>query len=102
MPIDDTSDDESYDNMIEENDEDVPDDFEPTTFFNSQKQLCYYKMIDKYFKKCSLDLREKMVKIINSESSITTKCDTETSSVNDWNTDNLSIFKLLKLLLFNG
>jgi hypothetical protein len=70
MPIDDTSDDESYDNIIEENDEDVPDDFEPTTFFKSQKQLCYYKMIDKYFKKCSLDLREKMVKIINSESII--------------------------------
>ena len=64
------SDDDSYDNLVEDNDEDVPDDFEPTTFFKSQKQLCYYKMIDKYFKKCSLDLREKMVKIINSESII--------------------------------
>ena len=63
------SDDED-DILIEENDEDVPEDFEPTTFFHSQKQLCYYKMIDKFFKKCPLELREKMVKIINSESII--------------------------------
>ena len=55
---------------IIENYDDVPELFDPITFFTSQKQLCYYKMIDKYFKKCSFDLREKMVKIINSESII--------------------------------
>jgi hypothetical protein len=59
------------DSEIDEmDDDDVPDDFDPLTFFKSQKQLCYYKMIDKYFKKCSFVLREKMVKIINSESII--------------------------------
>lgn len=56
--------------IIEENDEDVPDDFEPTIFFKSQKQLCYFKMIDKFFRKCPNELKEKMVKIINSESII--------------------------------
>ena len=66
----DIDDDNDNDILIEENDDDVPEDFEPTTFFESQKQLCYFKMIDKFFKKCPLDLREKMVKIINSESII--------------------------------
>ena len=64
------NDDDDDDDIIEENDEDVPQDFNPITFFTSQKQLCYYKMIDKFFKKCTLELREKMVKIINSESLI--------------------------------
>jgi len=53
-----------------EDDADIPEDFDPITFFKSQKQLCYYKIIDKFFKKCSLEMRQKMVNIINSESII--------------------------------
>ena len=55
---------------IIEVDEEIPKDFNPITFFTSQKQLCYFKMIDKYFKKCPLEMRQKMVDIINSTSII--------------------------------
>jgi hypothetical protein len=53
----------------EENDE-ICEDFIPNKFFKSQKQLCYFKMIDRYFKKCNEDLVKKMVNIINAESII--------------------------------
>ena len=64
----DTNDDYDSDEIIDvENDEQIPKDFNPITFFTSQKQLCYFKMIDKYFKKCDQNLIDKMVKIINKD-----------------------------------
>ncbi|AYV76154.1 MAG: hypothetical protein Terrestrivirus4_202 [Terrestrivirus sp.] len=39
------------------------------TFF-SKKEMCYYVMIDKYFKKCSEDMITKMINIINGEDNI--------------------------------
>ena len=50
--------------------DEICEEFNPQTFFKSQKQLCYYKMIDRYFKKCEKDLIKKMVDIINAESII--------------------------------
>ena len=52
-----------------ENDE-ICENFNPHTFFKSQKQLCYYKMVDRFFKKSSLDINKKMVDIINANSII--------------------------------
>ena len=66
--IDDSSD-SSVDYSNDDNDE-ICEEFNPHTFFKSQKQLCYYKMIDRYFKKCERDLIKKMVDIINAESII--------------------------------
>jgi len=54
---------DSYDNtsVVEKN-------FSPEIFFaNNQRQFRYYKMIDKYFKKCEQSLIDKMVKIINKD-----------------------------------
>jgi hypothetical protein len=59
----------SVDYSNEENEE-ICEEFNPHTFFKSQKQLCYYKMIDRYFKKCDKALIKKMVDIINAESII--------------------------------
>ena len=39
------------------------------TFF-SKKEMCYYVMIDKFFKKCSEDMIIKMINIINGEDNI--------------------------------
>jgi hypothetical protein len=58
------SDDESIDN------EEICDNFNPQTFFKSQKQLCYYKMVDRFFKKTQIDIIKKMVDIINANSII--------------------------------
>jgi hypothetical protein len=44
-------------------------EFDPVTFF-TKKELCYYKMIDKYFKSCPQDKIIKMLSIINKESDI--------------------------------
>jgi hypothetical protein len=67
-----SSTDESYLNSEEndENSEEICKDFDPLTFFKSQKQLCYYKIIHKFFRKCSKDLIYKMIDIINGESLI--------------------------------
>ncbi|ARF09008.1 hypothetical protein Catovirus_1_1058 [Catovirus CTV1] len=43
--------------------------FDPTKFFTN-KELMYYKMIEKFFKRCSIDEIKKMVEIINSSSGI--------------------------------
>lgn len=48
---------------------DLSDIFDPTTFF-TKKELCYYKMIDKFFKKCSEDNITKMINIIDGQSEI--------------------------------
>jgi hypothetical protein len=71
-----SSTDDSYSNSedinenSEENTEEICKDFDPLTFFKSQKQLCYYKIIHKFFRKCSKDLIYKMIDIINGESLI--------------------------------
>lgn len=54
----------------EEMDTNVVVDFDPITFFTIPKQLCYFKMIDKFFKTCDTKLIEKMVDIINGKSQI--------------------------------
>ena len=43
--------------------------FDPTNFF-TKKELCYYKMIDKFFKKCPEDKIQKMLSIIDGQSEI--------------------------------
>lgn len=43
--------------------------FDPTSFF-TKKELCYYKMIDKFFKKCPEDKIIKMLNIIDGQSDI--------------------------------
>ena len=46
----------------------VEKNFIPEVFFiDNQRQFRYFKMIDKYFKKCDYCLVEKMVKIINKD-----------------------------------
>uniref|UniRef100_A0A6C0EG49 Uncharacterized protein n=1 Tax=viral metagenome TaxID=1070528 RepID=A0A6C0EG49_9ZZZZ len=44
--------------------------FVPQDFFKTTKQLCYYKLIDSYFKKCDKAKIDKMVEIINCKSHI--------------------------------
>jgi hypothetical protein len=72
MSSSDDSSDSSVDYSNEDNEynDEICEEFNPHTFFKSQKQLCYYKMIDRYFKKCERDLAKKMVDIINAESII--------------------------------
>ena len=51
-----------------DNDTNIEKNFVPEVFFsNNQRQFRYYKMIDKYFKKCDQNLIDKMVKIINKD-----------------------------------
>jgi hypothetical protein len=57
------------DNESIENDE-ICENFNPHTFFKSQKQLCYYKMVDRFFKKSTIEINKKMVDIINANSII--------------------------------
>jgi hypothetical protein len=57
------------DNESIETDE-ICENFNPHTFFKSQKQLCYYKMVDRFFKKSTLEINKKMVDIINANSII--------------------------------
>lgn len=45
------------------------EEINPVKFF-SIKELCYYKMIDKYFKNCNIEHINKMMNIINGESDI--------------------------------
>jgi hypothetical protein len=51
-------------------DNEVCENFIPQTFFKSQKQLCYYKMVDRFFKKLNIETIKKMVDIINADSII--------------------------------
>lgn len=44
-------------------------EFNPQTFFN-RKELCYYKMIDNFYKKCPEDAIVKMINIIEGQSEI--------------------------------
>jgi hypothetical protein len=48
----------------------VEKNFDPEIFFaDNQRQFRYFKIINKYFRKCEHDLVEKMVKIINKDKS---------------------------------
>ena len=48
----------------------IEKNFDPETFFvDNQKQFRYYKIINKFFRKCDPQLVEKMVKIINKDKS---------------------------------
>ena len=50
--------------------DDICENFNPQTFFKSQKQLCYYKMVDRFYKKLNIETIKKMVDIINADSII--------------------------------
>ena len=67
-----SSTDDSYSNSdsTDIDSEEICKDFDPLTFFKTQKQLCYYKIIHKFFRKCSKELILKMIDIINGESLI--------------------------------
>jgi hypothetical protein len=56
-------------NSTNENDE-ICENFDPLIFFKTPKQLCYFKMINSFFKKCPIEIINKMVDIINLESVI--------------------------------
>jgi hypothetical protein len=56
-------------NSTNENDE-ICENFNPLIFFKTPKQLCYFKMINSFFKKCPIEIINKMVDIINLESVI--------------------------------
>jgi len=46
----------------------IEKNFDPEIFFaNNQRQFRYYRIINKYFRKCDPDMVEKMVKIINKD-----------------------------------
>lgn len=53
----------------EDNDDNTKHDINPVDFF-SVKELCYYKMIDKYFQACQAENIDKMINIIEGNSSI--------------------------------
>ena len=57
------------DNRKNKNDILEEEEFDPTIFF-TKKELCYYKMIDKFFKKCPEDKIIKMLNIIEGQSEI--------------------------------
>jgi hypothetical protein len=66
----DTDDSKSKKNTYDSDDENtyIEKNFNPEVFFeNHQRQFRYFKMIDKYFRKCNPELVEKMVKIINKD-----------------------------------
>jgi hypothetical protein len=71
MSSDENSDSSSDSESINSNDTDeICDNFNPLTFFKTAKQLCYFKMIHSFFKKCPIETINKMVDIINLESVI--------------------------------
>lgn len=47
----------------------INDNIDPNTFFNN-KELCHYKKIDRFFKKCSAENVNKMIEIIEGQSII--------------------------------
>jgi hypothetical protein len=56
------------DNVDINDDSYIERNFKPEIFFaDNQRQFRYFKMIDKYFKKCDQKLIDKMVKIINKD-----------------------------------
>ena len=67
-----TSDSESddYSSSESENNNIADVNFDPTKFFKSAKELCYYKLVHSYFKTCDLNEIRKMVDIINGDSEI--------------------------------
>ena len=71
MSSDENSDSTSESESINTNETDeVCENFDPLTFFKTPKQLCYFKMINSFFKKCPIETINKMVDIINLESVI--------------------------------
>lgn len=66
--IDSNDSNESNDSVEIDGDTYVEKNFKPEFFFaDNQRQFRYFKMIDKYFKKCEQNLIDKMVKIINKD-----------------------------------
>ena len=71
MSSDETSNSSSDSESINSNETDeICENFNPLTFFKTPKQLCYFKMINSFFKKCPIETIIKMVDIINLESVI--------------------------------
>lgn len=65
----DDSDDDEYNNQEDLNDEVNIQNVDLTTYFTA-KELCYYKMIDRFFKSCPSEQIQKMLNIVNSKSEI--------------------------------
>jgi len=66
-----SSDSDSEKKSISSSDEtNICDDFDPLSFFETQKERCYYKRIISFFKKCETKYIKKMVDIINGDSVI--------------------------------
>ena len=61
----DTPDTQTLDTQTTDNLDDVCINFIPEEFFTKPKRLCYYKMINKYFRRCDKEMVELMVRIIN-------------------------------------
>ena len=60
--------DKSLSDSYNNNSSAIEKNFSPEIFFeDNQRQFRYYKMIDKYFRKCDQSLIDKMVKIINKD-----------------------------------
>lgn len=60
----------SKNTFSEDNNTYIEKNFNPEIFFaNNQRQFRYYKIINKFFRKCDPDMVEKMVKIINKDKS---------------------------------
>lgn len=71
MSSDEISNSSSDSESINSNETDeICENFNPLTFFKTPKQLCYFKMIHSFFKKCPIEVVNKMVDIINLESVI--------------------------------
>jgi len=71
MSSDESSNSSSESESLNSNDYDeICENFDPITFFKTPKQLCYFKMINSFFKKCPIETINKMVDIINLESVI--------------------------------
>ena len=71
MSSDESSNSSSESDSLNSNDyNEICENFEPITFFKTPKQLCYFKMINSFFKKCPIETINKMVDIINLESVI--------------------------------
>lgn len=72
----DTNDSKSRGNTYSDDDNTyIEKNFDPETFFvDNQRQFRYFKIINKFFRKCDQDLVEKMVKIINKDKNNDSGC----------------------------
>ncbi len=67
-----SSDDSNYSKSTDSDDNThIEKNFDPDVFFvNNQRQFRYYKIINKFFRKCHPEMVEKMVKIINKDKNL--------------------------------